>query len=48
MTSPQASQQKVRSARVSLAFTHPQPEHVLEEGKNRSATTSRQPYQVDL
>ena len=30
--SPQASQVKVRSARVSLAFTQPQAEHVLEEG----------------
>jgi hypothetical protein len=29
---PHVSQAKVRSARVSLAFTHPHAEHVLEEG----------------
>ena len=30
--SPQASQVKMRSAGVSLAFTHPQVEHDLDEG----------------
>ena len=37
MTKPQASQVKIRSARLSLGFTVPQPEHVLLEGNHRSA-----------
>src|SRR3979490_948631 len=40
MTKPQASQVKIRSARLSLGFTVPQPEHVLLEGNHRSATAS--------
>jgi hypothetical protein len=34
--------------RGELGFTHPQIEHVLDEGQNRSATTRRLPYQVVL
>src|SRR3982075_2114538 len=40
MTKPQASQVKIRSARLSVGFTVPQPEHVLLEGNHRSATAS--------
>jgi hypothetical protein len=29
---PHASQEKMRSSRVSLAFTHPHVEHILDEG----------------
>ena len=36
------------SARRSVAFTAPQAEHVVEEGYQRSATTTRPPAQVVL
>ena len=48
MVSPQASQAKVRSVRVSLVFTTPHAEHVLLDGYQRPATTSRPPCQPAL
>jgi len=45
MSSPQDWQWKVRSDRVRLGFRQPQPEQVFEDGYQRSATTSREPYQ---
>src|SRR5260221_745675 len=52
-TSPQSgragfSQRNVRSAKVKSPSTPPQPEHVLLDGSQRSATITRQPYQAAL
>lgn len=44
----QMSPTNCRSARVSLAFTAPHAEHVLELGYHRSATTTRTPTSVAL
>jgi hypothetical protein len=44
MHSPQASQWNTRTDRGSLAFTVPQAEQVLDDGYQRSAVTSADPY----
>ena len=48
MTRPHAWHRYVRSDRDSLAFTVPQPEHVLELGQNRPAVMSWPPFRVVL
>src|ERR1700728_4206210 len=47
-TSPHASHRNTRVRSGSLAFTTPQPEQVLLEGYQRSASTSRRPFHVVL
>jgi hypothetical protein len=48
MTSPQASQQKVRSANPIRCFSSPQREQVLVDGNQRSATMTCPPRQACL
>jgi hypothetical protein len=45
MTRPQCSQRNTRVDLGSVGFTARQVEHVFEEGNQRSATTSRPPFQ---
>src|ERR1035437_2376766 len=47
-TRPHFVQSYVRSDRASLAFTAPQPEHILLDGNHRLARTTRPPFHVVL